>query len=90
MSTGSWDKRQWQLLTDVSALKPDGTSELLVATANNLLGVGPHGFIAYAYNGSLISQVTYYTSNPNSGGTLVATVNYAYDSSDNVISIERI
>lgn len=91
MSTnGSWDKRQWQLLTDVTSLKPDGSSEFKVSSSANLLGVGSHSYVSYAYSGTLISQVTYYQGNPNNGGTLVATVSYSYDGDGKVIAIERV
>tara|TARA_R110000851_G_scaffold64502_1_gene146858 strand:- start:373 stop:648 length:276 start_codon:yes stop_codon:yes gene_type:complete len=87
MSTGGWDKRQWEALQDVTSLNPDGTKSISTA---NTLGVGPHDYIQYSYSASgNITDIRYFTGAAQSGGTLVARVHYEYDASNNLTSLER-
>ena len=90
MSTGGWDKRQWEALQDITITSPSGSRELKTAPPNNLLGIGPHDYVEYTYLENVISQIKYFTGGLQESGTLVATVNYSYDVSGNVTSIERV
>jgi hypothetical protein len=90
MSTGGWDKRQWEALQDVTSSNPDGTKSLSTSTKDNILGVGPHDYIQYSYSATgNITDIRYFLGAAQAGGTLVARVHYEYDASDNLTSAER-
>lgn len=59
------------------------------------MGVGPHDYAAYTYgagggsSSDNLIQIDYYLGGQQASGTLVGTIEYSYDSNDNIISAER-
>ena len=59
------------------------------------MGVGPHDYAEYTYgagggsSSDNLIQIDYYVGGQQASGTLVGTIEYTYDSNDNIISAER-
>ena len=54
------------------------------------LGIGPHDYVVYTYNGNNdIASATYYVGGVQDQGTLVGQVIYAYNGSNQLIKQHR-
>ena len=87
MSTGGWDKRQWELLNGVVTGDGDGPYYLKTLAASSLLGVLQHDYVRYTYVGTNVSEVNFYVG--GSGGTIVSTIQFSYDSLGNITDVTR-
>ena len=85
MSDGSWARRQWELLSDLTSAAT--STSLKVAPVSTLIGLAVHDYVAYTYVGSNITEARFYTG--GSGGTLVSTLQFSYDASGNIIDVTR-
>lgn len=55
------------------------------------LGIGPHDFLQNAYDANNnITSTEYYRGGLQGSGTLIARVEYTYDSNQNLITVERV
>jgi hypothetical protein len=55
------------------------------------MGVGPHDYVTYTYDGSgNVTDIYYYLGGQQASGTLVGHIRYTYDGSGNITTSERI